>query len=447
VIGRIRARRRRAGGDREAGITLVELLAAMVVFGIVAAATVAGLATALKTTRLDKNRVQASSLAAREVEVIRNTFNSGSSGVSAIAGTTYVVNPNPLPGGTAGQPIAVDGVPYTVVRNVQWMPAGSGQSACDGGSAVTYPSLAVNVTVTWPSMGNVQPVQSNTILTPPKGTLATNLGFVAVKIVDVKSAPVASQTVTLTGPGGTQTDTTAADGCAVFATSKAGSYSASVSTSGYTDFYGNAVGTSSNINVTAGSITQRTITYDKAASLTITLSTDAGYALPTGKPNVTLGNTNIQPTGTMTVATSGATTTVPGLWPFGDGYSVWAGACVQSDPAAAGGTRNPATVIAPGGSATASVRLAPVSVTVTNRFGFALTNATVTATPASTTGCASSENPLTLGVTDATGTLATSLPAGAWTIKVNGTSAYGSWPTTPVLLPDSAATTVAVATS
>jgi hypothetical protein len=271
---------------------------------------VAGLATALKTTRLDKNRVQASSLAAREVEVIRNTFNSGSSGVSAIAGTTYVVNPNPLPGGIAGQPIAVDGVPYTVVRNVQWMPAGSGQSACDGGSAVTYPSLAVNVSVTWPSMGNVQPVQSNTILTPPKGTLATNLGFVAVKIVDVKSAPVASQVVTLTGPGGTQTDTTATDGCAVFATSKAGSYSASVSTSGYTDFYGNAVGTSSNINVTAGSITQRTITYDKAASLSVTLSTDAGYALPTGRPNVTLGNTNIQPTGTMTFATSGATTTV-----------------------------------------------------------------------------------------------------------------------------------------
>ena len=32
-------------------------------------------------------------------------------------------------------------------------------------------------------------------------------------------------------------------------------------------------------------------------------------------------------------------TTVTGLWPFPDGYSLWAGTCNLNDPAASGGTR------------------------------------------------------------------------------------------------------------
>src|SRR4051812_32408670 len=98
VMCRIRAWHDRGASDREAGLTLVELLWAMVIFGIVASATVAGLATALKTTRLDRNRVAASNLAARELEIVRNVFSSSGTGPTTIASTTLVTNPDPLAG-------------------------------------------------------------------------------------------------------------------------------------------------------------------------------------------------------------------------------------------------------------------------------------------------------------------------------------------------------------
>ena len=58
-------------------------------------------------------------------------------------------------------------------------------------------------------------------------------------MLDSTGAAVKGTTVTLTGPGGTMTDTTADDGCAVFQTSTVGSWTASINQAGYVDFYGN----------------------------------------------------------------------------------------------------------------------------------------------------------------------------------------------------------------
>ena len=54
---------------------------------------------------------------------------------------------------------------------------------------------------------------------------------------------------------------------------------------------------------------------------------------------------------------------------------------------------------------------------------------------------------MTLGVTNGSGVLKTSLPAGAWTIKVSGKSPSGSWPNTAVLLPTSSPIAVTVTTT
>ena len=328
---------------------------------------------------------------------------------------------------------------------MQWLPTGTGQSACDGGSAITYPTLAVNVQVTWPRMDGVQPVTSNTILTPPKGVLSSSLGFVAIPVVNAAGQPSAGTPVTLTGPGGTSTDTTAADGCAVFSIATAGQYTASISVPGAVDYYGNAT-PSQSVQAAAGTLVKgKAFTYDQAATLNVKLTTDARYQIPTSLPQLTLGNTNLQPTGTKTVASTGATTALSGLFPFSDGYTVWAGGCQQSDPAAAGGTRT-ATVVAPGATQSVSVRLAPVTVTAVKGVN-PLAGATVVAVPSSTTGCGPTDNPLTLGVTDASGTLRTSLPAGAWTLKLSGMSPNGSWPSTPTLLPNSAPSSITVVAS
>ncbi len=435
---------RRARSCDDAGMTMIELMWAMMIFAFVATATVGALEMSMKTVRSDRNRVAASDLAARELEISRNTFTGSASGPSLIGDAT---NPNPVTGGTAGQPLVIDNVPYTVTRNTEWIVAGTGKSPCDGGATVAYPSLSVTVTVTWPLMGSTQPVSSNTILTPPKNYVQSNtFGYAGIKVLDSTNAPVKGATVTLTGPAGTLTDTTSDDGCAVFQTSSVGSYVAAINQPGYVDFYGNQNATK-NVTIAVGGLAQATINYDKAATLTVTQATQSGYALPTSLPYLTFANTGLQPTGTRNVATSSASTTVNSLWAFSDGYTMWAGQCQQDDPAASGGTRNPALVMAAGSSSSATVTLTGATFTVKNGAGVPLTNATVTATPLVTTGCASTENPLTLGVTNASGVLKSSLPAGNWTIKISGKSPSSTWPNTGVLLATTSPISVAVNTT
>lgn len=442
-----RARLARARADdheRDAGLTLIELMFAMVIFAIVAGGALAGITAALKTTRGDKARIAASDLAARELEIVRNEFTASTSGPNTLAATLQVVNPHPLPGQTAGNPLTLDNQPYTVTRNVEWLPAGTGQSPCDGGTTVTYPSLGVTVTVTWPNMGNISPVTSSTVLTPSKNTINSSLGFVAVKVTKANGAASSGAVVSLTGPGGTFSDTTASDGCAVFATSSAGTYTASLNTVGSVDNYGNQLA-SKTVPVTAGTLAQRAFSYDQAATLNVTMTTTAGYALPTSFPYVSLANTNLQPSGFLYKAASSATTTIASLWPATDGYTSWAGQCQQADPAASGGTRAAAVVMTPGGTGSSTVKLAPITVTVTKSL-LPQASKTVVAYPVNVSGCASTENPLTLGVTNALGVLQTSLPAGAWVIKVSGATSAG-WPTTPVLLPSSGPTAMTVVLS
>lgn len=421
---------------------MVELMISLVVFAIAATAIAAGLISTMQTTRSSRNRLQASSLASREMEILRNEFQASTADALALGATNQVTNPHPLPGGTSGAPLTIDGSPYTVVRNVEWLPAGTGQSACDGGASLTYPSLAVNVSVTWPRMGQVKPVVTNTVLTPQKKVVASSTSFVGVKIVDVVNAAVANQTVTLTGPGGTLTDTTAADGCAVFAVTVPGAYTASLDTGGaYVDPIG-VTNPSQSVPVTAGTLTQKTFSYDRAASLAVTLTTDVGYSLPTTRPRIALYNTGILPLGVKSVANGGAVTSVNNLWPYTDGYAFWAGSCKQSDPVVAGGARDPVVLLAPGASAARSVRLAPVRVNVTTLLGLPLPNATVTATAFSTTNCVAPDSLLSLGVTDGSGVLTTSLPAGKWVLKVTGTPQST---TTGTLLQTSAPSSYALA--
>jgi len=234
--------------------------------------------------------------------------------------------------------------------------------------------------------------------------------------------------VTLSGPGGTSIDNTSVDGCAVFSVATTGSYNASMNTSGYVDFYGQTNPTKS-VVVNAGTLSQLTFNYDQAARLDVTLQTDAGYALPTTRPGITLANTGLQPSGVRTLASSGVTTSITTLWPFPDGYTVWSGTCTAADPASQGGARTSAVVVAPGDTAATVARLTAVNIHAQRSTGVARASATILAVPVSTTGCVAPETSLTLGVTNATGDLKTSLPAGDWQIQVSGRTPSPSWPT------------------
>ncbi len=405
----------RSGED---GLTLVELLVAMTIFTMVALSLAYTLQNALTTTRDARNRVQAANLAARELEIVRNDFGATTAGPATLGATSTVTNPHQLPGQTAGQPLQVDGTDYTVVRHVEWLPGGTGSSPCDGGSAVTYPSIGVNVKVTWNAMHATTPVESNTILTPPKGTLNTTLAFVAVKVVGAGGTGLNGVPVTLSGPGGTPVVTSADDGCAVFSLTTMGTYSATIGTTGYITMDGQPGATKSGIAVTSGTLQQLSFSYDKAVTLTAAFTTDGVHALPSPLPGLTYFNQGLTPLPKKTAATAATSTALGSLWPFSDGYAVWAGTCAQSDPTAAGHSRPAPVVVLPGGNGSVALALAPLSISVTSMAGVPLVGYKVIATPHDQTGCTNPTTPFTLGTTDATGTVLSSLPGGVWDVSV-----------------------------
>ncbi|MBK6763742.1 MAG: prepilin-type N-terminal cleavage/methylation domain-containing protein [Micrococcales bacterium] len=413
-----------AAGDD--GFTLVEMMVSLVILAIVSSGFAYGLTLAMVTTRDDRARVQASNLAARELEIVRNEFGASKTAPTELAAVSQVTNPHELPGQTAGQPLDLDGRKFTVVRTVEWLPSGTGTSPCDGGSAVTYPSLGVNVRVYWQDSGETRDVESNTVLTPPKGTLASVQSFIAAKVTGADGTGVASLPVDISGPGGAQTRVTAGDGCAVFALSSPGNYTVTLDEPGYVSFDGQAT-TSKPATVANGSIQVVPFSYDAAATIDLEFAVDGdppGYGQPDPDASVVLFNAGL-PTMGKKVVDSGVAT-AGGLWPFPDGYSVWAGTCELNDPATSGGARPTPVRPDPGETVQATIVLQPVQATFLDDDDLPVADAEAVAEIQDTTGCR--ETQFTLGTTDADGVVRGALPYGNWTIRAGGYEVVADMP-------------------
>jgi prepilin-type N-terminal cleavage/methylation domain-containing protein len=424
----------------DAGFSLIEVVMALLVLAGFAAAVGVTLLDGLEVSKASRQRVAAANLAAREIEIARNQFASSEAGAIALAGTGAVTNPNPLVGGSS----VVDGVPYTVNRSVQWLPTGNGASPCDGGSLVNHPSLRVQVSVTWPNMGSARPVTSNTLLTPPKGLLgSTTLAFVAMKVINAAGQPSSAVLVQATGPGGSFVQTTDAAGCAVFQVGAAGTYTIVTDMAGWVDQTGTQHAEKS-IVAQAGQLARGETTYDRVATMNVTLSTEAGYGMPSVLPSVNYTKPNVPLSAARVIVPSSAVTTqISGLWPTRDGYSSWAGACADSDPAGlpTGGSREAPVVIGPGETKNLTARLAPLDITVLESDGGPpVAGAQVSAVSQNCSGV--TEGTLSLGTTDAAGQLKSSLPFGEWVLSV--TSSTGTVQSDPVVPAASGPTSVVV---
>jgi prepilin-type N-terminal cleavage/methylation domain-containing protein len=395
----------------DSGVTLIEIMVAITILAVLTASVGIALLSIQRSAFKSKERAAAANLATREMELVRNLFHSADTAPAALMATGDVTNADPLPGQSGAA--VVDGVPYTVKREVAWLVTGNGASACDGGSIVSYPSVSVHVVVTWPNMGDVKPVTTDSILTPPKSVLNASTAYYAIKVLDRDGLPSEGRTVQVSGPSGTFTDTTGPDGCATFLLSTAGSYTATMTegSSGYVSYTGVNTATAT---LTAGSLTVRSFSYDQGVSFTTTLKPPAGFALPTTKPPIMFANSGIQPGGTAYYASNASgTTTISNLWPFATGYSIWAGTCPGSDPALLGG--RPAPVVPARGSTVAvNVPLQGVAITTTNHGSPA--NVPVTATYNGTGTCPGADGTIALG-TSSNGVLNVALPYGTWTIS------------------------------
>lgn len=311
--------RRRGAASADAGVTLIEVVVATVILGILASSVLALVISAQKQSVSNRNRVAAANLAAREIEYVREQFMATSSGPLDVAHAGVVTNAHPLAGGAAGSPLVLDGTPYTVVRSSSWDITAGTNSACVGGSIVEHPALVVSVRVTWPGMGNVQPVTNTAVLAPERGDgLATTASFAAVQVTDSKGQPSSGRTVVVSSPSESATALTDGTGCAVLQLNPptgGATYTARFSDSGYVDITGTTSAQRSLGIIKPGVLNHSVqIALDKAASVTINIT---GGVSASDVAGATVGLYQAESSGSSikAVTMAGLSQTVTNLWP------------------------------------------------------------------------------------------------------------------------------------
>lgn len=412
--------RARAYARGEPGFSLIELVVAITIFGVVMMGLALTIGTGLALTRTNRHRTVAANLAAQEMDATR------SAEFTTIVPTTKTYT--------------VEGITYTIHRETTWIPRDATSGPCDG-NGDTPEVLRVRVRVTWTNMRGIAPVVSDTTLTPPVGSYDPASGHVGVKVLDGNAAPVFNVPVSLSGPA-TGTLTTNSDGCAFFAFLPEGTYTVSLGTPGWVDRQSNAT-PAQTVGVTVGNVSSVQFDYDRAATLQVTFQTDNVYPIPADL-TVTVANPQLVPDGKKTYAGSGSTRSVDDLFPFVEGYQAWAGGCADADPEGqivgtdAGGnpvvlgphwpgaTRQPVVAVGAGATATTTVHLHDLDVTVTDSAGLPVAGAQVRVVHAPDNACSGETH--VIGTTDAAGRVRAALPFGTWSIEVDGRVPVGAWP-------------------
>lgn len=340
------------------GFSLIELLVAISIIGVVMTGLAAGLITALDVTADSRDRTIAANLASQEIDL------------------ASAVPADRLEAGTVFHVEDVEGTRFDVRRVSAWETGVTEAQAC---TALANSSvgrgrrfLQVNVTVEWEGRGLRGPVEASTAITPAVASYLSGYGHVAVTIVDRDAAPRAGITVTLTGqgtlPGGgviavTRTVTTTSIGCAFFSDVPPGTnYRVAVNQPGYVDQDVTTPGFEEPVVVEDRTTTKRQFTYDRGAGLSLTVAGRFGGTIPNGvvvtaRSNAATSTDRLSAVGTgAATRTIGATladgTPTKDVFPYTGGWTVWAG-CASNRPEATAwvepGTRQVnSTPLAPG---------------------------------------------------------------------------------------------------
>jgi prepilin-type N-terminal cleavage/methylation domain-containing protein len=409
----------RLGDAPDAGLSLVEVMVAMIVFALVATAGTAMIVTGIGTSRLEKNKTMATGVAATALENLRAFAD------TAAAFDTTLPSQNILPpNGNKVTTQTVAGETFTVTQTTQWVPKSAPAGSCDattqGGNSAVQPVLQATETVTWPAMKGSKAVTTSTTFTPPIADQTSGTGGIDLKVTDHANNPVAGIPITVTGPG-TASLISDSRGCAFAAYLPVGTYTVSMTSPGYVDNQENTTSTQT-FAVTSGTVTTGTYLYDLASTITTSFASSPTPA--TGLP-VTVFNSGLPGQGTDAITSS-----TP-LFPY-TSYNIWAGECPEANPSAVTSsgtplyaTGTPTTVAMTAGQASSIVLpLYPLTVNVVNGTGHVVSNVSITGQEGPTTGakypCTTSATYGMVGTT-AAGTTVTGMPLGTFTVKAIGT--------------------------
>jgi Tfp pilus assembly protein PilV len=395
-------RERLAISRSDDGMSLVEVVVSLFVFALGIGAIVAMLATSLKTTLTNRQRVAAAQLASKEVEQMRAAVKRG---VAIPVGQTITTTQK------------YHGTSYTLTTVAAWTSLGQVGDACSGALAGSVAYQRIHTQVKWPTMRGTTPVVNDAIITPPPGALSANTISIPVRLIDGKSVPLPGIAVTLQSASGATvaSGTTDDNGCAVFAQLTPAVYSLHVNTAGYVDKDGVQNHSQAAGQTTAGTVSMTTIVYDRPGTLIVTPS--AVKPLPTAF-NYSITQTSWT-TNPLTVAGTGATSVSRTVFPFtpstGSSYGAYPGTCTDSAKAPAStfvDSQGTASVLVPFADITGTFQFKNSSNVVA-----AAANVAVTAV-SSVAACAGTNTYTWTAKTSATGVLDFAIPYGSFVFKV-----------------------------
>jgi Tfp pilus assembly protein PilV len=398
---------------REDGFGLIEVVVSAAILVIVVLGTLSLIDNASGQSAENRSRTVSSQLAEQEQESLRALPLAALAGDAATGRT----------GSSRTNTVTVGSVSYTVTSAVQWLrdAAGSAPSCADDGVA-EYLQLKTTVDDVNKSDG-VNPFTMVTLLTPKAGAFGDHTGTVAIKLVDRSgTTPITGQSVSVSGPqAGVQATNSA--GCAVFNYYPSGDYAATFSRAGYVDPLLRNPGQVS-ATVSDGAISVATQRFDRAASIRATTSPGSAFGITVANSGISNGTGQVSFPASPSSATLSSTQTATSLFPFSDGYSVYAGTCAANDPTLYGKT-SAFTAISPGDvNKAVSVTLPTLAMTFkrSGTSGPGVSGATVRAFQTDA-GCPSAS--YSLGTTASNGAItATGLPYGNYRVCVTDGSSY-----------------------
>lgn len=306
------ASRRRAADD---GVTLIELLVALLVLGVVMTGLVAITISMLRVTVVNDTRTVASNLAQAELERVRALPFAELANVGRVEETR-------------------DG--YVIVRDTSWVELATDTDVCsEPEDSVATAMVRVDVTISStsaPSGGTPQQVSASTTIARPPVAPATDVGALSVLVLDHQVPPVGTGTVVVTvhGPapsGAVRMQTTPASGCVLFTDLPPGEYEVGLQRLAHVADGVAADRAAPLVPTSVAAVTRTSLELQYAPAGTARASwvpRDGGTAhLPIDQP-VTFARS------TSTVLRAAAGSDVAPLFPAP--WSLWAGDCPASDP-------------------------------------------------------------------------------------------------------------------
>lgn len=293
----------------ESGSIMVEVLIGTVLLALTTAAVLDGLDGAQKTGLENRNRSAAATLAQQDIERMRS------------------MPPSVLANLDQTRTVTLAGVGYTVVSQADWVRDASGLLSCTtDDTEAEY--LRLRSTVSAPATPD-QAVSETSLLTPPPGSFDEDTGTAAVRLTDRDGDPWSGLTVDLDGPSSLSA-TTNDVGCAIFAFIAADEWTASVD--GDLVTWNGDSPPQSEVTVAAGKTSLTEIQIDDPGSLRASFVTPSGASSQWNSISVT--NAKL-PNGykSFQVGAMASSKDAYGLFPFHDGYGVFAGTCEANNPA------------------------------------------------------------------------------------------------------------------